>query len=62
MPKTSMVSGRDGPKGSVLKVTVALLLRSMSDVETEAMTENGAEVNSFVGRGRSFHRKVAVDF
>jgi hypothetical protein len=56
MPETSMVSGKDGPKGSVIKVTVTLLLRSMSDdVVMETMAENGAEVNSFIGRGRSLH-------
>jgi hypothetical protein len=42
-------------KGTVLKVTVTLLLLSMSDVEMDAMKENGAEVSSFIGRGRSLY-------
>jgi hypothetical protein len=50
MLETKTVYGKDGPNVSVLKVTVTLLLRSMYDVVTEAMTAIGAYVNLFVGR------------
>jgi hypothetical protein len=53
MPETMMVSGKDGPTEAVLKVTVTLLLRSISDVATEETATTGADVNSFIGRGRS---------
>jgi hypothetical protein len=31
-------------------------LRSISDAETDAMTETGAYVNSFIGSGSSLHK------
>jgi hypothetical protein len=61
MPETMIVSGKDCPKGSVLKVKVTLLLRSISDVETDAMTAAGADVNSFIGSGRSFHKNGVTE-
>jgi hypothetical protein len=45
MPETKIVSWKDGPKGSVQKVTVTLSLRSMSGVIMDAMVVNGAGVN-----------------
>jgi hypothetical protein len=61
MPETMIVSGKHCPKGSVLKVTVTLLLRSISDAETDAMTATGADVNSFVGSGRSLHKNGVTE-
>jgi hypothetical protein len=51
-----MVSGKDVPKGSILKVTVTLLLRSMSDMTKEATAATGVDVNSLIGGGRSLHK------
>jgi hypothetical protein len=49
------------PKGSVTKVMVTLSLRSMPDVVIDAMMANGADVNSFIGSGRSLHTNDVTD-
>jgi hypothetical protein len=61
MPETKIVSGKDGPKVSVLKVTVALSLRSMFDVVTDAVTGNGENVNSFIGSGQNLQTNGVTD-
>jgi hypothetical protein len=61
MPETKIVSGKDSPKGSVLKVTVTLLLRSMYDAVTDAMMVNEADVNSLIESGRSIQTNNVTD-
>jgi hypothetical protein len=56
-----IVPGKNGPKGSVLKMTVTLLLRSISDLAMEATTAIGADVNSFIGRGNSLQTRGVAD-
>jgi hypothetical protein len=61
MPETLIVSGKDYPKGSLLKVTVTLMVRSISDAETDAMKAAGADVDSFIGSGRSLHKNGVTE-
>jgi hypothetical protein len=61
MPETKIVSGKDGTKGSVLKVTLTLLLQSMSDAVTDAMTAKGADLKSFFRSGSSLETSSVTD-
>jgi hypothetical protein len=61
MPETKIVCGKNGPKGSVLKLTVICPLRSMSDVVADVMMVNGADVNSFIGSGRILQTNGVTD-
>jgi hypothetical protein len=48
-------------EGLVLKVTVTLLVRSISDAVADAMTATGADVNSFIESGRSLHKNGVTE-
>jgi hypothetical protein len=43
----------DGPKGSVLNVTVIPSLRAISDAVSDTATATGAAVNSLIGSGKT---------
>jgi fructose-1-phosphate kinase PfkB-like protein len=61
MPETKIISEKEGPKLSVLKVTVTMSLQSMSNIVRYAITENGADVKSFNGSGMSFQTNCVTD-
>jgi hypothetical protein len=57
MQDTGIVSGNNGPKGSVLNVTVIPSLLAISNAVINVATDTGAAVNSFIGSGENLQMK-----